>query len=111
MVTEVYPHPAMVRLFELDKRIPYKRGPVHQRRLEFGRLQLLLRDCLRKRFPELKLDSGTEALLGTPWTKNIEDQTDAFFCALIGYWHSLYCGRRTEVLGDLATGFIIVPQP
>jgi predicted RNase H-like nuclease len=31
-------------------------------------------------------------------------------CALIGYRHWLHDGARTEVLGYLATGFILIPR-
>ena len=110
LIAEVYPHPAMVRLFGLSERIRYKRGRVAERTREFRRLQRLLRLCLREHFPKLQLDTVTEALLRARWTKNVEDQTDAFFCALIGYWHWVHAGARTEVLGDFATGFILIPK-
>ena len=51
------------------------------------------------------------SLLDLPWTKDVEDQTDAFFCALIGYWHWLHRGEKSEVLGDLSTGFMLIPRP
>ncbi len=111
VVAEVYPHPAMVRLFGLSERIPYKRGRVDARRREFRRLQAELRTCLTAHFPALEMSAELARLLGLPWTKNIEDQTDALFCALIGYWHWLHHGTKTEVLGDLATGFILFPRP
>ena len=110
VVAEVYPHPAMVRLFGLSERIAYKRGRVEQRRQEFRRLQKEIVRCVARHFPKLEVSSALAQLLRTPWTKNIEDQTDAFFCALIGYWHWLHHGRRTQVLGDLESGFILVPQ-
>lgn len=110
-MAEVYPHPAMVRLFGLSERIPYKRGAVEVRRREFQRLQTKLRACLREHFPALQVSRDLAGLLRMPWTKDVEDQTDAFFCALIGYWHWLHEGQRTETLGDLATGFILVPRP
>lgn len=110
-LAEVYPHPAMVRLFGLSERIPYKRGPVVARRAAFRDLQSKLRRCLARHFPRLELDAGTDTLLGRPWTKDAEDQTDGFFCALIGYWHWLHRGTRTQVLGDRETGFILVPEP
>jgi len=31
-------------------------------------------------------------------------------CAVIGYWHWLYDNARTELLGNLATGFIFIPR-
>lgn len=111
VVAEVYPHPAMVRLFGLNERIPYKRGRVDARRREFRRLQSELLACLTAHFPALVVSSELVRLLDLPWTKNVEDQTDAFFCALIGYWHWLHRGEKSEVLGDLATGFILIPRP
>ena len=111
LIAEVYPHPAMVRLFDLPERIRYKKGPVAERRIEFRRLQRLLIECLRVHFPRFQIDAATLALLREGWTKPIEDRTDALVCALIGYWHWLHCGTQTQVLGDLASGFLLVPQP
>ena len=111
VVAEVYPHPAMVRLFGLSERIPYKRGRVDARRREFGRLQTELHACLTAHFPALEMSAELLSLLGLPWTKDVEDQTDAFFCALIGYWHWLHRGEKSEVLGDLSTGFMLIPRP
>jgi len=109
LAAEVYPHPAMVRLFRLPRIIKYKKGPVAARRLEFRRLQGLLTALLAREFPFLLLDPETNALLATPWTKPVEDRTDALFCALLALWHVHYAGTRSEVLGDLATGFILLP--
>lgn len=109
-VMEVYPHPAMVRLFELKERIPYKRGTVVDRRRHFQKLQREIRKLIKNRLDELLLDAETNSLLQQPWSKDIGDQTDAFFCALIGYWHWLHAGRQSQVLGDLETGFLVVPR-
>lgn len=62
VAAEVYPHPAMVRLFGLDQRIPYKRGRVEIRRREFRRLQEELRLCLSNHFPALVVDARVSAL-------------------------------------------------
>ncbi len=109
LAAEVYPHPAMVRLFRLPRIIKYKKGPVAARRLEFRRLQRLLTALLATEFPFLALDADTPALLATPWTKPVEDRTDALFCALLALWHVHHAGTRSEVLGDLASGFILLP--
>ncbi len=109
LVAEVYPHPAMVRWFHLDRIVKYKRGPVTNRRREFRRLQRLLRRCLGEIFPELELGASVEAVLSQKWSKPVEDQLDAFFCALIGYHHYLHGGRKSQVLGDCQTGFILLP--
>ena len=107
---EVYPHPAMVRLFRLPRIIKYKKGRVGAKRAEFARLQDLMRALLAEDFPWLEPDADTRALLDQPWSKPVEDRTDALFCAMIGLWHLHHQGRRSEVIGDLATGFILLPK-
>ncbi len=108
-VAEVYPHPAMVRMFGIPKIVKYKKGSVVERRKEFRRLQNLLRRCLQKKFPRLAIDPEARSLLGQRWSKPVEDQTDALFCALIGLWHWMHQGQQSEVIGDLQTGFILLP--
>jgi predicted RNase H-like nuclease len=110
LAAEVYPHPAMVRLFRLDQIIKYKKGLVRKKRGEFARLQGLLCQFVASEFPFLTLDDATRALLSVPWSKAEEDRLDAFFCAMVGLWHVHHCGRRSEVLGDMATGFILLPH-
>ena len=108
-VAEVYPHPAMVRLFGLPRIIKYKKGSVAERRKEFQRLQGLMRKLMKRRFPGLKLNQETRSLLRQKWSKPVEDRTDALFCALIGMWHWMHQGRKSEVIGDRKTGFILLP--
>jgi predicted RNase H-like nuclease len=109
-LVEVYPHPATVRWFGLDRTIKYKRGPVAARRRAFARLRSLLRRWLENCAPEIAQHRPTAALLRTPWTKNGEDMTDALLCAMIG-WQWAVRGRRTlEILGDQRSGFIVVPR-
>lgn len=109
-LVEVYPHPATVRWFGLDRTIKYKRGPVAERRREFARLQSLLRAWLGRHAPELAAHPATCSLLREPWTKDTEDRTDALLCALIG-WQWATGGRRAmEILGDEQSGFIVLPE-
>jgi len=110
VVAEVYPHPAMVRMFKLPRIVKYKKGTVLQRRKEFRRLQNLIKSCLKKEFPYLERDIETRELLNMPWSKIVEDKTDAFFCSLIGLWHWYHGGKRSEVIGDLDSGFILLPE-
>ena len=111
LLVEVFPHPATIRLFGLERIVKYKRGPVAARRGEFARLQDLLREHLRTRFApgEWVETPALAAVLSAPWTKPAEDRLDALLCALVGYHHWRHEGRRSEVLGDLETGFILVP--
>jgi predicted RNase H-like nuclease len=107
---EVFPHPATVRWFHLDRSVKYKRGPVAARRREFARLQRLLRAWMVERAPALAEDPATIALLRTAWTKDTEDMTDALLCALIGWQAAVHGSRSLEILGDLRTGFIVLPR-
>ena len=109
-VAEVYPHPAMVRMFGIPRIVKYKKGSVEDRRKEFRRLQGLLKQCLRKKFPGLRVDPLTASLLAERWSKPVEDRTDALFCALIGLWHWRHRGRKSEVIGDRKSGFILLPK-
>ena len=109
-VAEVYPHPAMVRMFGLPRIIKYKKGSVAERRKEFQRLQRLMQKLMKRRFPRLTLNQETRNLLRQKWSKPVEDRTDALFCALIGMWHWMYLGERSEVIGDRKTGFILLPE-
>jgi len=109
-VAEVYPHPAMVRMFGLPRIIKYKKGSVAERRKEFRRLQGLMRRLMRRSFPKLRLGIEATDLLRLKWSKPVEDRTDALFCALIGMWHWMHRGKRSEVIGDRKSGFILLPE-
>ncbi|MEI6341912.1 MAG: DUF429 domain-containing protein [Verrucomicrobiota bacterium] len=106
---EVFPHPAMVRWFGLQHVLKYKRPPVARRRAEFLRCRQLLGSLLGREFAGLKAHAEVDALLGTPWSKPAEDRLDAFMCALMAWWHWRDGGARTQVLGDVETGFVLVP--
>ena len=109
-VVEVYPHPATVRWFGLDRTIKYKRGPATARRREFARLQQLISAWLCAHAPQLATHADTRHLLRQTWTKDAEDQTDALICALIG-WQWATRGRRAmEIIGDERTGFMVLPK-
>lgn len=110
LLAEVYPHPAMIRLFELEQIVKYKRGPAPAQRREFSRLQSLLTSCLARRFPEVVINPLLQSLLKAPRTKSAEDRLDAFFCAVIGLHHVRHQGQQTQILGDRETGFLLVPR-
>jgi predicted RNase H-like nuclease len=97
-------------MFGLPRIIKYKKGSVAERRKEFERLQGLIRKLMKRSFPGLKLNQETRSLLRQKWSKPVEDRTDALFCALIGMWHWVHRGKRSEVIGDRNTGFILLPE-
>ena len=78
--------------------------------LRGGVLVAALEGCLRKKFPGITIDAETRSLLAQKWSKPVEDRTDALFCALIGLWHWMHKGRKSEVIGDWRTGFILLPR-
>lgn len=112
---EFFPHPAMVHLFGLDRILKYKKGRIAQRRQELGRLRSLMVRHLPRHCPRLdpvglpRVPPG-DACRG-PALKAIEDQLDSVICAY-GAAHWWYWGhQRNQVLGDLSTGYIVVPTP
>ena len=107
---EVYPHIALIRWFNLPKRIKYKKGNLVQKNRGFSELKSLLFNALESRFFAVENLYLIQSLFDQPWSKNSEDQVDALICALIGYWHWKYHGELTEILGDLDTGFIVIPK-
>jgi len=113
---EVYPHPAMVRLFALERVIPYKKGSIDERRAGLKRLQGYLRQlatsargllpsgCLERLLRARPAGRRGQAL------KDLEDLLDAVLCAYIA-WHFWRWGaQRNEVFGDLHTGYVVVPR-
>jgi len=113
---EVFPHPAMVRLFQLDRIIKYKKGTLAEKKSALMRLQICLKTYLSQLTPALDI---SHALIQPLWRspldlkgkelKALEDQLDSLMCAYIGaYWW--YWGlERNQVLGDRRSGYIIVP--
>ena len=112
---EVYPHPAMIRLFELDRILRYKKGSVTQRRAGLRELQdqlamLASRGIGLCSTPTLTtlLDVDPKVLRGS-LLKYHEDRLDAVFCAFVA-WHCWrWGGAKNDVFGDLKAGYILVP--
>jgi predicted RNase H-like nuclease len=114
---EVYPHPAMVRIFGLERIIQYKKGCVAQRRrglnvlqqhlvhLADGRSGLVLSPTLCT-----VVEQNLQELRGAA-LKRHEDTLDGIFCAYLA-WHCWRWGAaRNEMFGTLAHGYIVVPKP
>jgi len=116
---EVYPHPAMVSLFDLATVIPYKNKPgrtTTSRKAAFG----VLRDAMERECEEpLRLSESARwseiraAAVGAHRPidlRVVEDEIDAIFCAYLAWlW-----GRRDpqmRILGDVQRGYIVVPGP
>jgi predicted RNase H-like nuclease len=113
---EVFPHPAMVELFRLERILKYKKGKLAERRVELARLLDYIVDCLPKLEPGLNLQDFQPVIPSTGAAlKDLEDRLDSLICAYVAA-HWWYWGlERNWVLGSEveaeATGYIIVPNP
>lgn len=119
---EVFPHPAIVHLFGLTRILKYKKGKLAERRLELLKLHQYILTLLPTLHPPLHLPSSPcpLCLCGSfpseiPTTgvalKAVEDQLDSLICAYVAA-HWWYWGlERNWVLGDITTGYIVVPAP
>lgn len=118
---EVYPHPAIVHLFGLERILKYKKGKLSDRAAELNRLRLYITTVLPALEPRLELPvplaeasplyGWEERSLTGKTLKAIEDQLDSLICAYVGA-HWWYWGpARNWVLGDATTGYIAIPAP
>lgn len=115
---EVFPHPAMIHLFDLSQILKYKKGKLAERKLELARLQGYLLSVLPRLTPALELTANLTDCLRVdlaPLTgkelKALEDQLDSLVCAYVGAYWWRWGREKNWVLGDGASGYIIVPAP
>jgi predicted RNase H-like nuclease len=114
---EVYPHPATVVLFELERILKYKRGPFGDRQRELLKLMTLI-EGLDDTTPRLRanrsvawveLRKRVEAATRPVQLDRDEDPVDAVVCAYIGlYWY--HRPDEVTVYGDFETGYIVTPS-
>ncbi|MBV2128631.1 DUF429 domain-containing protein [Rheinheimera sp. SM2107] len=112
---EVYPHPAIIELFNLEYRLAYKKGNVAERKAgQFLLASHLL--AIGKRLPfSLQLcNAGSVALtiaeintLRGVQLKQNEDKLDALVCLVVAVLH--YLGK-SRTIGDILGGYITLPS-
>lgn len=113
---EVFPHPATINLFGLGRILKYKKGKLAERQQELIKLREYIVNVLPTQEPAFDLISLDKIpVIAQKQTgkalKTIEDQLDSLLCAYIGA-HWWYWGTaKNLVLGDLETGYIIIPNP
>lgn len=111
-VFEVYPHPSMVVLFNLEKILRYKAKPKRDYALRYKEFQkfLELLSCLKNpsiSLPEEITYTKIESLKAKQ-LKAFEDKLDAIFCAYIAYY--AWCHpEKCAVLGSMEKGYIFTP--
>lgn len=108
---EVYPHPAMVGLFDLTERIIYKSGPSRAD----GFVQLIrhfgsIDELQLSEYPRWAEITRVVAAPKPGDLSRIEDELDAILCAHLAWlWHFRPDSLRTY--GSLEDGYIIAPPP
>jgi predicted RNase H-like nuclease len=113
---EVYPHPATVVLFELEKTLKYKKGAIEDRQREL--LQLMTRiEGLDGATPRLRVNHNmawvelhrrVAAATRQVQLDRDEDPVDAVLCAYVAlYWY--HRPEDVTVYGDFVTGYIVTP--
>jgi predicted RNase H-like nuclease len=114
---EVFPHPAMVNLFQLSRIIKYKKGKLADRKIGLKQLRAFIFEVLPYLQPALRftnidqyepLTVDFENLNGKQ-VKAVEDQLDGLICAYIAAYWWYWGTAKNLVLGDITTGYIVIP--
>lgn len=116
-VIEVFPHPAIVSIFDLPRTIKYKARPnrSHEQRLEaFKQYCDHLRN-LKHHDPALLdadelLDRDPAGMIKAR-LKDYEDLLDGLMCAYIAHYLWRWGMQRARVFGDFEGGYITTPVP
>jgi predicted RNase H-like nuclease len=116
-ITEVYPHAAMVGMFELECTLKYKTRPRRSRAQQlaaWAEYQRLL-GALATADPALHGQADLLAVdvsgLRGARLKDYEDQVDALLCAYIALYAHRWGAARCRTFGTLAAGSIFTPVP
>jgi len=111
---EVFPHPSMVVVFNLNKILKYKAKPKRDYEFRWNEFRLYQKYLkkLEKAKPALSLpeeitEKDVRELKGKA-LKDYEDLLDAIFCAYIAYYY-WYNPESCEILGDMEEGYILTP--
>jgi predicted RNase H-like nuclease len=117
---EVYPHTALVALFDLPLTLKYKakRGrTVEGRRDEFASCMALI-ESLSSADPRIDVHESerwtelTAEIASAPTGAALdraEDEMDAYICAYVGLYYWAHGLSRSRVVGDVETGYIVTP--
>ncbi len=110
---EVFPHPAHVRLFALDRIFGFKKKarPWPAVLAEWSRYRAALA-TLADADPPLLLDAAIPLAVGARGYKRWDDTLDAISCAYVAafVWRWGIDPPHVRVFGDLQAGYIVVPD-
>ena len=114
---EVFPHPATVVFFELEKTLKYKRGPFGDRQRDLLNLMTLI-EGLDDATPRLRANRSAawvelrrrvEVASRPVHLDRDEDPVDAVLCAYVAlFWYQR--PDDVTIYGDFDTGYIVTPS-
>jgi len=114
---EVYPHPATIVLFELEKTLKYKRGDFADRQRDLLQLMSHIEELddatprlrVNRNVAWVELRKRVEAATRPGQLDRDEDPVEAVLCAYVAlYWY--HRPEDVRVYGDFATGYIVAPK-
>ncbi len=113
---ECYPHPAMIEIFGLSRRLAYKKGLVADKKAGQKHLTRLIKRLHKNLILPLYLEPDIhmyldESRINTLKGKEIksnEDALDAIICLYIAGLYAMDASGKT--FGDITNGYIWVPQ-
>ncbi|MDJ0792206.1 MAG: DUF429 domain-containing protein [Acidimicrobiia bacterium] len=109
-VLEVFPHPSLIEMFDLDERLAYKKGSVADRRAGLRDLDRLLGTLGDADPPAHFTPVNISDDVRGKALKNTEDLLDARVCAWVALrWHR-HGPDGMRIFGDAGTGHIAIPQ-
>jgi predicted RNase H-like nuclease len=119
VAVEVFPHPALVALFDLAHSLKYKAKAgraLAERQGAFGQLIGHL-ESLKARNPPMDVAScarwdtlrQTASVSNAAALDRLEDELDAYVCAYVALYYWTYGLERCRVVGDLENGYIVTP--
>ena len=112
---EVYPHPALIEIFGLPRRLLYKKGNVDSKRGGQIALASLLRRLEASSVLVLKVPDALEAHLHAQTISQLkgkalkanEDALDSLICLYVCGLYAI--GTSMRVFGDAIDGYVVVP--
>ncbi len=117
-LVETHTQAAQVMLFGVDRPVRLKAGPIGARKEAVARLRDLIGSALMNAEPRLLAGPELERLMtahlpdlnGTRLGE-VEERLEALLCAYVAAWLGIHGLEASAVLGDMNTGYILLPNP
>ena len=114
-ISEVFPHPASIALFNIERTLKYKARPGRSMEIRLDAFRTYQQHLLALVDADPPLH-GHEALLAEDMSalagrrlKDYEDKVDGLLCAYIALYGHRWGAARCRVFGDMDTGAVFTP--